>query len=441
MLDNHIFVKYQKYKTKYLKLKKLIGGRDIGYYIYPITESIFDPFPILNKIEKNNPTLKTIDNFIKYNNKEIFNIENEYHIIESFFTTNLKKYSFKIHIYQNINNIIKLYINNYIIEFEYFNDFDFINFKGKLKLIKIIIPEPIKELIKKEFNISDNLLAVDGFNIIFEINNLKNFMNTFIKLFINYDIINDYFFELRKRIQIFINNNTILASICQNDKIFNEFIINHYLHNLYSEVGPFKKFKLTTYYYLMSKYGFNFLIKILQHKIENDIIINDTISEKKINIFCNNKNKYNTFIMKYLKTKLNIDEIEFRNGKGEWVNLPSNLIFENNDTPPKTVSYPTSIILDSGNDAKTIIGIPIINFLGLTPSACTSREKCIGIGGESTYESMINVEIKLKYYEKIFNVECLVEKKNESLMNTFLMGWNNILTELTKNGYAIYGQK
>ncbi len=246
-------------------------------------------------------------------------------------------------------------------------------------------------MVRNELEQPELQIAGIGYDTFIEINGIENFLWSCYNLFVfdHVDISNN-FIRLRTDIQ-----KTLQSTLCPNDKFFGEFILNHYLHKLYSEIGPAVGKQISTFYYLMTKPGYKLLLKILNDKITNDL---DKDSNKKIDGFCKNKLKYYQNIMKFLRTNLGLDEIQFQNNKGEWVNFPINFVHTYKlPTGDKLRVITPKIILDSGNDAQTLVGIALVDYLGLIPKVvkCSSAKECGGIGGITRYEDKIYVDVRI----------------------------------------------
>jgi len=446
-IDNN-YIKYLKYKTKYQLLKEKIynqnGGDTLGFYIYVKNGKNFLGYDelIYKKIELHDPLINKELSLIKYDNKTIYDDTNKIHMIKEKYFFNAPSYiGFNVNIYENTNDLFLIFDINttekFTIKFNYSSDFNFTIFKGKLKLNSITLPNSLKTQIKIELN--DNTLDIKGvgfgFNIDFNVLTFNSFIQSCYNLFIKFDDIPNNFMQLRLDIQKLFSSTS-----CNNDKMFGEFVINHYLHNLYSKIGPAVGKNISTFYYLMTKSGYKLLVKILTDLINNDFNETDTTS-KKIDSFCNNKNSYYHNVMKYFRTNLDLTEIKFKNGSGVWVELPNTIDHILSDG--SKIQINPQIILDSGNSVKTVVGLPLINFLGLLPQSIVCTETCRGIGGSKLFENQININIQFPYYNnKEFTVECLIDKDiNSSTFPIFLFGWINILQDMADQGYTIYGEK
>lgn len=241
------------------------------------------------------------------------------------------------------------------IKFEYQDGFNFSNFSGQLKLKVINLSEYMKCLIRKELEQPDMSIAGIGYDINIQVLNFENFLSQCYNLFIKIDENSNNFIRLRTYIQ-----KTLDLTLYPNDKMFGEFILNHYLHKLYSEIGLASGKQISTFYYLMTKPGYNLLVKILIDKINNDL---DKDSNKKINGFCNNKNKYYQNLIKFFRTKLGLDEIQFKNHLGKWVNLPMNFIHTYNLASGDVLKIISpKIVLDTCNDSNTLVSVALIDY-------------------------------------------------------------------------------
>jgi len=116
--DNHnldpMFVKYQKYKIKYQKLKKHLknqnGGKSLGFYI---NVEIIQPKTIWEHPKLDYQTVKSeevtieTNGDVKYKTKKIFNTNDKTHIISSLLFNYLtgSKIPFSIFIYEDINEL------------------------------------------------------------------------------------------------------------------------------------------------------------------------------------------------------------------------------------------------------------------------------------------------------------------------------------------------
>lgn len=307
-----------------------------------------------------------------------------------------------------------------------------------MKLKVLNLPDYVKCLIRKEFEQPELQIVGIGYDTFISVKSIENFLASCYNLFIFENLhISNNFISLRKDIQ-----KTLDSTLCPNDKVFGEFILNHYLHKLYSEIGPAVGKQNSTFYYLMTKPGYKLLLKILNDKISNDL---DKDSNKKIDGFCNHKLKYYHNIMKFLRTNLSLDEIQFKNYHGQWVNFPISFVHTYKlPTGDKPRVITPKIVLDSGNDAQTLVGVALVEHLGLIPkiTKCTSAKECGGIGGITRYEDKIYMDVRIPYFNKIFKIKCLIEHNPDAqVFNTFLMGWNKILTEMAEQGFGVYGQK
>ena len=428
--------KYLKYKTKYFELKNQFGGEpDLYFYITKKEEDgdIVEDYFKLENIEKKSITYR--GNEIFYENNLIYKkLTDEFYIkIYNLFETN--KIAFEIFISSTFDTIkLNLYkveqdteIHLIEIVFSSISDLNK-DFKGNYNIHNISLFDFFINKIREELNLISTTdipqIILTQFNINIEFNNFDEFVKKCYDLFLRDFYRNFYKFNyLRDKVRQELSG-------CKADKRFLEFITSHYLHQLYYETGLLGS-EITNF--LVSKPGFGILSRIITDKIKKNIDLTNSLCSKKLLYYDN--------LIKYLQTKLNLDEVLIKNKSGVFVSLPSSIEYTKDGVKHNVTNI--NIKLDSGNESQTIIGIAIINHLGFEIKDLT---KCsvtgCGIGGEIKYNKKFILTIKFNYYNKEFTFPCLVDEEPTSInKNTILFGWDGFLDQITNQGYAIYGHR
>lgn len=429
--------KYLKYKTKYFELKNQFGGEhDFYFYITKKEEDgdIVEDYFKLENIEKK--SLTDIGNGIFYKKNLIYKKDtNEFYIkIYNLFDTN--KITFEIFISSTLNTIkLNLYkvekkdTEIPLIEIVFKSILDLNkDFKGNYYIHNISLFDFFKNKIREELNLISTTdipqIILTQFNINIEFNNFDEFVKKCYELFLRDFYRNVHKFNyLRDKVRQELSG-------CKADKRFLEFITSHYLHQLYFETGLLGS-EITNF--LVSKSGFGILSRIITDKIKKNIDLTNSLCSKKLLYYDN--------LIKYLQTKLNLDEVLIKNKSGVFVSLPSSIEYTKDSVNHNITNI--RIELDSGNESQTIIGIAIINHLGFE---IKDLNKCsvtgCGIGGEKKYNNEFKLTIKFNYYNKEFTFPCLVDEDLTSInKNTILFGWTGFLDQITNQGYAIYGHR
>lgn len=437
--------KYLKYKKKYIEKKNQLGGFFPFYFFIEKEkdsdgDTIEDRF-VITKIPKNDPSINQIGNYQQYKQHKVYDTTaNAYYIqITNLFDTT--KLNYEIIISNNLTNITlnldrvdkQIRTNMITIVFSDIISLDQ-NFKGRYKIENINLSDTIKNMIRSELNLDPAtpipMINLNFLNINIDFNTFNEFVMKTHELFIKYiykfpkstkSKEPTMFDELRIRMATILN-----YSNCQNDKRFIEFITTHYLHQLYSEIDVAHPNNTVILQYLMTKPGNQILLRILRDKIQNN--------RASTTHLCDNKILYSKNEIKYVPTKINVNEILIKDKSNNFINLPPTTII---NSRRKDIS----ILLDSGNSNFTIIGRSILtNHLGFIISdfqAC-SVTGC-GIGGAVTYTAKIDLTIKFSYYNKEFTFPCIVDDDLTSVnSSTILFGWNNFLEQITEQGYALF---
>jgi hypothetical protein len=441
--------KYTKYKTKYLNIKKQIGGNiittlDFGEFLencnIPIEQFYFYGFntkvpstiiQVVMKINDENFN-KEIDNPIKkytYENNKVFTFElisienkNKYeldykisfdeyndYIIHFIFKDKLRVVltkQYKINFIEKLLLITKKSDINY--KKFYLNDFDTnINFSGTFQLNNLeleLIFTKINENIINNLDLEQNIILVE------KIKNKKNYSDLFEN---NQEVFNfeKFYDEKIKTLNLCIQSNNLAKNFASS------FINMIYIKNDYIKI-------------LASKYSLlleKLLISILTNN-KNIIDKNCSNSIDRKFLLTNILKKLNTFIEDQVKIEAII------NHNSEYKNIDElNKIYRlRHDNAHGNLK----IILDTGNSSTTIIGRGFAEVLGL-PYEKSFNTKMSGVVKSVSTTLNEKINIKLKFNDdnidinKIYNIETYISDSfhdNILLIGNFSDGLANIFS-------------